>query len=59
VAIGHGVGAAWLSTFAAGAFIMVLRPFKSGRDFHHRGGVTGTVKEVGLFVTAITTLENV
>jgi len=47
-----------LSNFAAGAFIMVLRPFKVG-DFITAGGVTGTVKEVGLFVTAITTLDNV
>ena len=58
---GVAIGMAWsglLSNFAAGAFIMVLRPFKVG-DFITAGGVTGTVKEVGLFVTAITTLDNV
>lgn len=60
-AAGIAIGMAWsglLSNFAAGAFIMVLRPFKVG-DFITAGGVTGTVKEVGLFITAITTLDNV
>lgn len=60
-AAGVAIGMAWsglLSNFAAGAFIMVLRPFKVG-DFVTAGGVTGTVKEVGLFVTAINTLDNV
>jgi len=60
-AAGVAIGMAWsglLSNFAAGAFIMVLRPFKVG-DFITAGGVTGTVKEVGLFVTAINTLDNV
>lgn len=60
-AAGVAIGMAWsglLSNFAAGAFIMVLRPFKVG-DFVSAGGTTGTVKEVGLFVTAITTLDNV
>lgn len=60
-AAGIAIGMAWsglLSNFAAGAFIMVLRPFKVG-DFITAGGVTGTVKEVGLFITAINTLDNV
>ncbi len=60
-AAGVAIGMAWsglLSNFAAGAFIMVLRPFKVG-DFITAGGVTGTVKEIGLFVTAINTLDNV
>ena len=47
-----------MSVCAAGAFIMVLRPFKVG-DFVTVGGVTGTIKEIGLFVTAINTLDNV
>jgi small conductance mechanosensitive channel len=58
---GVAIGMAWsglLSNFAAGAFLMVLRPFKVG-DFVTAGGTTGTVKEVGLFVTAINTPENV
>ena len=58
---GVAIGLAWsglLSNFAAGAFMIVLRPIKVG-DFVTVGGVTGTVKEIGLFVTAINTLENV
>ena len=60
-AAGVAIGLAWsglLANFAAGAFLIVLRPFKAG-DFITAGGVTGTVKEVGLFVTTITTLDNV
>jgi small conductance mechanosensitive channel len=60
-AAGVAIGMAWsglLSNFAAGAFLMVLRPFKVG-DFVTVGGVTGTVKEVGLFVTALNTPDNV
>lgn len=60
-AAGVAIGMAWsglLANFAAGAFMIVLRPFKVG-DFVTAGGVTGTVKEIGLFVTAIVTLENV
>jgi small conductance mechanosensitive channel len=59
--LGVAVGLAWsglLANFAAGAFIIVLRPFKVG-DFITAGGVTGTVKEIGLFVTAIDTPDNV
>src|SRR5919205_277943 len=58
---GLAVGLAWsglLSNFAAGAFLMILRPFKVG-DFITAGGVTGTVEDIGLFVTAIDTLDNV
>jgi small conductance mechanosensitive channel len=60
-AAGIAIGMAWsglLANFAAGAFMIVLRPFKVG-DFVTAAGVTGTVKEVGLFVTAINTMENV
>src|SRR5262245_47432959 len=60
-AAGVAIGMAWsglLSNFAAGAFLMVLRPFKVG-DFVTAGGITGTIKEVGLFVTAVTTPDNV
>jgi small conductance mechanosensitive channel len=58
---GLAIGLAWsglLSNFAAGAFMIVLRPIKVG-DFVTVGGVTGTVKEIGLFVTAVNTLDNV
>ena len=60
-AAGVAIGMAWaglLANFAAGAFIMVLRPFKVG-DFVTAGGTTGTIKEIGLFATAITTPDNV
>ncbi len=59
--IGIAIGAAWgglLANLAAGIFIIVLHPFKVG-DFITAGGVTGTVKEIGLFVTTINTPDNV
>jgi small conductance mechanosensitive channel len=58
---GVAIGAAWsgmLGNFAAGAFMLVLRPFKVG-DFVSIGGLTGTVHELGLFGTAIITPDNV
>ncbi|HMZ21255.1 MAG TPA: mechanosensitive ion channel family protein, partial [Blastocatellia bacterium] len=58
---GIAIGAAWgglLTNFAAGAFLVILRPYKVG-DFITAGGVTGTVKEIGLFVTTILTPDNV
>ena len=58
---GVAIGAAWsglLGNFAAGAFMLVLRPFKVG-DFVSIGGVVGTVRELGLFGTAILTPDNV
>ena len=58
---GIAIGAAWaglLANFAAGAFLIVLRPFKVG-DFVTAGGVTGTVKELGLFGTTVVTPDNV
>ncbi|MDV3353491.1 mechanosensitive ion channel family protein [Leptothoe sp. LEGE 181152] len=60
-AAGIAIGAAWsglLAHFAAGAFLVILRPFKVG-DFVAAGGVTGTIEEVGLFVTKINTMDNV
>jgi small conductance mechanosensitive channel len=58
---GIAIGMAWsglLGNFAAGAFLQILRPFKAG-DFISAGGVTGTVEEVGLFVTTIHTPDNI
>jgi small conductance mechanosensitive channel len=58
---GVAIGVAWgglLSNFAAGAFLVFLRPFKVG-DFITAGGVTGTVDAVGLFGTTINTPDNV
>ena len=58
---GIAIGAAWsglLAHFAAGVFLVIFRPFNVG-DFITAGGVTGTVHEIGLFVTSIDTLDNV
>jgi len=60
-AIGIAIGAAWgglLANLAAGAFLVFLKPFKVG-DLIQAAGVLGTVREVGLFVTSIDTLDNV
>ena len=60
-AVGIAIGAAWaglLSNFAAGVFVVVLRPFKVG-DFISAGGTTGTVVEIGLFATQILTPDNI
>jgi small conductance mechanosensitive channel len=60
-AAGVAVGLAWsglLANFAAGAFMIILRPIKVG-DFVTAGGVTGTVREIGLFVTVLNTPDNV
>ena len=58
---GIAIGVAWgglLANFAAGAFLVFLRPFKVG-DFVTAGGVTGTVDIIGLFGTTINTPDNV
>jgi small conductance mechanosensitive channel len=60
-AAGVAIGAAWaglLSNFAAGAFLLMFRPFKVG-DYILAGGVEGTVHEIGLFTTTIITPDNV
>ena len=60
-AAGFAIGAAWgglLGNLAAGAFLIVLRPFKAG-DMISGGGVTGKVVEIGLFVTTFLTPDNV
>ena len=59
--VGIAIGAAWaglLANFAAGAFMITLRPFKVG-DFVTVAGVTGTVTEIGLFATTLNTPDNV
>src|SRR5262245_30138119 len=58
---GVAIGVAWgglLANFAAGAFLVFLRPFKVG-DFVSAGGVTGTVESIGLFGPVINTPDNV
>jgi small conductance mechanosensitive channel len=60
-AAGVAIGAAWaglLSNFAAGVFLMVLRPFKVG-DVIQGAGVLGSVREIGLCVTSIDTADNI
>ncbi len=60
-AAGLAIGAAWsglLGNFAAGAFLVILRPFKKG-DFVTVAGITGTVEEVGMFVTTLNTPDNI
>jgi small conductance mechanosensitive channel len=60
-ALGIAIGAAWgglLSNFAAGVFILMLRPFKVG-DYVLAGEVEGTVRAIGLFTTAIDAPDNV
>jgi len=58
---GVAIGVAWsglLANFAAGAFLVFLRPFKVG-DFVTAGGITGTVESIGLFGTTLNTPDNV
>ncbi len=60
-AAGIAIGTAWsglLANFAAGAFLVMLRPFKKG-DFVSAGGFVGTVADIGMFVTSIDTMDNV
>lgn len=59
-AAGLAVGLAFqgtLSNFAAGVQLLVFRPFKVG-DYIVAGGKEGTVAEIGLFVTALDSLDN-
>ncbi len=58
---GIAIGAAWsgmLGNFAAGVFLQLFRPISVG-DYVDGGGVEGTVNEVGMFVTSITSIDNV
>ncbi len=60
-ALGIAIGAAWgglLSNFAAGVFILMLRPFKIG-DYVFAADVEGTVRAIGLFSTTIDSPDNV
>jgi len=60
-AVAFAIGTAWsglLANFAAGIFMVVLRPFRIG-DMISSAGVTGNVKEIGLFVTTVDTVDNI
>lgn len=59
-AAGIAIGTAWsglLSNFAAGVFLLVLRPFRVGDEIS-AAGVTGLVQEIGLFATTLDTGDN-
>jgi len=61
VGLGLAIGAAWsglLANFAAGAFLIIFRPYKVG-DYVQAAAVEGTVTEIGLFNTTITAPDNV
>lgn len=60
-AVGVAIGMAWsglLANFAAGVFLILLRPIRVG-DFVSAAGVVGTVKEIGMFATVVDTPDNV
>jgi len=47
-----------LSNVAAGVMLLILRPFESG-DWVETNGISGTIKEIGLFTTHIDTFDNI
>lgn len=58
---GVAIGAAWsglLGDFAAGVFLQLFRPFNVG-DQVRAAGVLGAVEEIGMFVTTVTSADNV
>jgi small conductance mechanosensitive channel len=46
-----------LSNFAGGVLIIMFKPFKVG-DFIEAQGVSGTVKQIQIFVTQLATVDN-
>ena len=59
-AAGLAIGLAFqgtLSNFAAGVMLLVFRPFRVG-DYILAAGKEGNVTEIGLFVTALDSLDN-
>lgn len=56
VAIGMALSGT-LQNFAGGVLILLLKPYKVG-DYIETGGFTGTVKEILIFNTVITTPDN-
>jgi len=60
-AAGFAVGFALqgsLSNFAAGVMLLIFRPFKIG-DYVETAGVAGTIREMGIFTTVLTTPDNI
>jgi small conductance mechanosensitive channel len=59
-AAGLAIGLAFqgtLSNFAAGVMLLIFRPFKIG-DFVSVAGIMGTVQEIDLFTSDLTTVDN-
>ncbi len=59
-AAGVAIGVAWsglLSNFAAGIFLIIFRPFRANESIT-AAGITGTVREIGLFATTIDNADN-
>lgn len=53
---GVAIGVAWsglLQDFAAGIFLLVIRPFGVGDEVELKGDVHGIIKHIGLFTTTI------
>jgi len=46
-----------LSNFASGVMLIIFRPIKVG-DYIEGGGAKGTVEEIGIFVTTLTSPDN-
>jgi small conductance mechanosensitive channel len=60
-AAGFAIGLALqgsLANFAAGIMLLIFRPFKIG-DYVEVAGTSGSVKEMGLFTTVLTTPDNI
>jgi len=60
-AAGVAIGLAWsglLANFAAGVFLLLLKPFKVG-DLITAGTTSGVVRELGLFATTIETNDGI
>lgn len=47
-----------LSNFAAGVMLLVFRPYKIG-DYVDAGGAAGTIRDMGIFTTEMTTPDNI
>src|SRR5690606_1782779 len=60
-AVGLAIGLALqgtLQNIAAGIMLLALRPFRVG-EYIDAGGIAGTVQEIGLFATELTTFDGV
>lgn len=47
-----------LSNFSSGVMLLTFRPFRVG-DFVEAAGVSGTVKEIGIFMSTLATPDNI